>query len=155
MFIGFAATGDAFFSNLLQVRFASFQIFGGVIFLVIGVRYVLQGPEAIEQLRGEPEHVAGSIAMPFMIGPGTISASVLAGSRLPLHLSSAAVCSALLATLLGVIIIKHVHDRVKANNAPLVERYVDIVGRVSALVIGTFAVHMILSGVEAWRAAPA
>jgi multiple antibiotic resistance protein len=30
-------------------------------------------------MRGAPEHLAGTIAMPFMIGPGTISAAVVTG----------------------------------------------------------------------------
>lgn len=151
VFVGFALTGDLLFRELLQVRFASFQIFGGVIFLLIGIRFVMQGPGAIEQLRGEPEHVAGSIALPFMIGPGTVSASVLAGTRLPPHLAVTAVIVALTATVLGVIVIKNLHDHVRTRNEALVERYVDLVGRVSALLIGTFAIDMILSGLESWK----
>ena len=33
-------------------------------------------------MRGAPEHLAGTIAMPFMIGPGTISAAVVTGMAL-------------------------------------------------------------------------
>jgi small neutral amino acid transporter SnatA (MarC family) len=32
----------------------------------------------------------------------------------------------------------------------LVERYVDLCGRLSALVIGTIAVEMIFQGIEGW-----
>ena len=34
-------------------------------------------------MRGAPEHLAGTIAMPFMIGPGTISAAVVTGMGVP------------------------------------------------------------------------
>ena len=44
------------------------------------------------------------------------------------------------------------HGRSRTRETPLVERYVDISGRVSALWIGTFAVQMILSGVKDWMA---
>ena len=81
VFLAFAASGDALFTELLHVRFAAFLIFGGALFFVIGIRYVVDGPAALARLRGAPEHVAGSIAMPFLIGPGTVSASVLAGSH--------------------------------------------------------------------------
>src|SRR5690606_6360041 len=83
VFCAFAAGGDAIFSDFLQVRFASFLIFGGVLFMLIGLRFALQGTATLVQLRGAPEHIAGSIAMPFMVGPGTVSASVMAGVRLP------------------------------------------------------------------------
>lgn len=32
-------------------------------------------------LRGKAEHLAGSVAMPFMIGPGTVNASVIIGTK--------------------------------------------------------------------------
>jgi multiple antibiotic resistance protein len=36
------------------------------------------------------------------------------------------------------------------RNGLLVDRYVDVVGRVSALVIGTLSVEMLLSGIDLW-----
>jgi multiple antibiotic resistance protein len=45
VFAFFAWTGDLVFTDLLQVNFASFLIFGGTIFLFIGLRFVLAGPE--------------------------------------------------------------------------------------------------------------
>ena len=73
----FAILGDAVFSDVLQAEFASFQIFGGVVFLLIGLQFVFRGPTAVEILRGESRHLTGAIAMPILIGPGTISASVV------------------------------------------------------------------------------
>ena len=83
VFALFAWGGDAIFSQYLQVSFASFQVFGGVVFLIIGVRFVFEGVQTMRSLRGPAEHIAGSIAMPFMIGPGTLSASVVIGARHP------------------------------------------------------------------------
>ncbi|HSN84741.1 MAG TPA: MarC family protein [Polyangiales bacterium] len=157
VFCLFAVGGDAIFSELFQVRFASFLIFGGIVFIVIGLRFIQVGPEALSELRGHPEHIAGSIAMPFMIGPGTVSASVLAGARLPVWWALAAIGAAMLVMVVGLLAIKWIHGFVKERNAGLVERYVDIIGRASALLIGTIAVDMVLTGFElwwnAWRAA--
>ncbi len=68
VFMLFAWGGETIFSKYLNVRFEAFQIFGGLIFLVIGYRYVFQGADTIGEMRGAPEHLAGTIAMPFMIG---------------------------------------------------------------------------------------
>jgi len=152
VFVVFAWAGDAVFSRVLQVRFCAFQIFGGIVFLVIAIRFVLVGSQAISSLRGSAEHLAGSIAMPFMIGPGTVSASVLVGTRLPIALAAAAVAAALSITVLTVFLLKTLHDLVRRRNERLVERYVEIVGRISALVIGTIAVEMVLQGVDSWLA---
>lgn len=65
----FAVLGDAIFARFLQADFSSLQIFGGVIFLLIGIQFVFHGNSAIEGLGGESEYIAGAIAMPIMIGP--------------------------------------------------------------------------------------
>jgi small neutral amino acid transporter SnatA (MarC family) len=150
VFVLFAFAGDSIFSRVLQVRFASFLIFGGVVFFVVAIRFVLVGAEAIQSLRGSPDHIAGSIALPFMIGPGTISASVLSGSRLPFLWAALSIVVALTLTTLSVIILKAIHDIVRQRYQAYVERYTEIVGRISALVIGTIAVEMILKGIDLW-----
>lgn len=152
VFVAFAWAGDALFSRVLHVRFCAFQVFGGIVFLIIAIRFVFAGSEAISLLRGKAEHLAGSIAMPFMIGPGTINASVLAGTRLPIALAALAIVAALLITVLTVLALKTLHDVVRTRDERLVERYVELVGRISALVIGTIAIEMMFQGVDSWLA---
>jgi multiple antibiotic resistance protein len=132
------------------VEFASFQVFGGVVFLLIGIRFVFTGADSIRATRGKPEHLAGSIAMPFMIGPGTVSASVVIGARHTLPTAFSVIVLTLALTVLLVIAIKFAHDFMKERNARLVDRYMEVVGRVSALLIGTIAVEMIFEGVVSW-----
>lgn len=110
VFMLFGWVGDSVFTDLLHVRFASFLLFGGVAFLVIGVRFLLVGTQALRELRGDPEHIAGSVAMPFMVGPGTVSASVLAGSRLPLPWALLSIVTAVVVCVISVIVLKGVHD---------------------------------------------
>jgi small neutral amino acid transporter SnatA (MarC family) len=146
----FAWGGDAIFSEYLKVRFASFQVFGGVIFLLIGIRFVFSGAEAMRGVRGQPEHLAGSVAMPFMIGPGTVSASVVLGAQLPVLDAVLIICLVLALSVLLVTAIKLAHDYVKDVNARLIDRYVEVVGRISALLIGTIAVEMLFEGLGTW-----
>jgi small neutral amino acid transporter SnatA (MarC family) len=151
IFCLFAAAGDAIFSDVLGVRFASFQIFGGIVFAVIGMRYVFHGPEALKELRGPPEHIAGAVAMPVMVGPGTVTAAVLLGTRHSLEVALAAVIATVALVVVSMVALKKLFDVVKVRNEPLVARYTDVVGRVCAFVIGTIAVEMVLQGIDAWR----
>lgn len=150
VFALFALAGDAVFSRLLHARFASFQVFGGLLFLLVGLRFALTGSAAIEALRGEPERLAGAVAMPFMIGPGTVGASVIVGGRMNPVAAVSAVVSAVALTVLVVVALKILHDRFHAGRERLVQRYVEVVGRASALVVGTFAVEMIMRGLAGW-----
>lgn len=152
VFSVFALVGDAVFSRIMQADFASFQIFGGVVFLLIGVQFVFRGPSAIEILRGESEYLAGAIAMPVLVGPGTISASVIVGQRHEPVPACVIVFAATIVSVLVMVVLKAVHDYVRPRNEPLVRRYIEIGGRIMALVVGTISIQMIMQGLRAWVA---
>ncbi len=150
VFCFFAIVGDAVFSTVIQAEFASFQIFGGVVFLLIGLQFVFRGPTAIEILRGESEHLAGAIAMPILVGPGTISASVIIGERHDPLVACSALVAAVVTSVLIMLILKSVHDFVRPRREPLIERYIEIAGRITALYVGTVSVEMIMQGARTW-----
>jgi small neutral amino acid transporter SnatA (MarC family) len=150
VFVFFAVLGDAVFSDIMQVQFASFQIFGGVVFLLIGLQFVFRGPQAIEILRGESEHLAGAIAMPVFIGPGTISVSVLIGKRLDPMMAGISIVSAVLISVVIILLLKLLHDIARTRHERLIERYIEIAGRITALYVGTVSVEMIMQGIRTW-----
>jgi len=150
VFFVFAIVGDAIFTTLLQAHFESFQIFGGIIFLLIGIQFVFSGHQAMTKMRGAPEHIAGSIALPIMIGPGTVSASILAGSQLSAFMACSAILVAMIITVSTMIGLKLTHDKVRPRNEKLIERYVEISGRITALVVGTYSIEMIMQGLRSW-----
>jgi multiple antibiotic resistance protein len=150
VFCAFTVLGDAIFTKVVQANFASFQIFGGLVFVLIGLQFVFQGPAAIEILRGEAAHISGAIAMPVLIGPGTISASVIIGKRHEPALACLAALAAVFLSLMIVLFLKAIHDYVLPRKEALIERYIEIFGRVTALYVGTVAVEMIMRGVRTW-----
>lgn len=152
VFFLFAWLGEVIFDNVLQVRFLAFMIFGGITFLIIGVRLILGIGPPMSSINPHSEEVAGAIAMPFIVGPGTISASVIAGTQLGLAKSSLAIALGLALALGSIVVFKKVHDYVKTRSERYVERYVEIAGRITALFTGSFAVDMILKGIERWIA---
>lgn len=150
VFCCFVLLGDAVFSYLVRAEFASFQIFGGVVFLIIGIQFVLKGNTAIEVLRGESDHLAGAIAMPILIGPGTISASVIVGNRLNTLPAILSIITAVWISISIMIVLKYIHDKVRPVKEPLIERYIEITGRITALFVGTVSVEMIMRGLKEW-----
>lgn len=151
VYIIFALFGDLVFKFVFQSNFASFQIFGGIIFLITGLRFVFQGKEAIKALRGgNAEHVSGGIVMPIMIGPGTISASIVVGQKLNAVHSISVILLAVVICVISVILLKRLYDNANSKSEKLVARYIDIAGRVGALLIGTFSIEMIMNGINEW-----
>lgn len=150
VFLLFAWGGMQVFQNVFQVRFESFLIFGGIIFLIVGARLILGAGPPVEAINPNREGISAAIAMPFIIGPGTISASVLTGSRLEPMMAALAITLGLVAAMAALVFIKWLHDHVRTRNETLVHRYTEVAGRATALFIGTFAIDMILNGAERW-----
>jgi small neutral amino acid transporter SnatA (MarC family) len=146
----FAILGDAIFSNLAHVEFASFQIFGGTVFLLIGIQFVFRGPRAIEVLRGESPHLVGAIAMPILIGPGTISAAIVIGERHDPMTACIIIVLTVITSISLIIVLKSSHDYVRPRRTAIINRYIEVVGRIMALYIGTVSIHMIMSGIRKW-----
>jgi len=150
VFCIFAVLGDAIFVSVVHAEFASFQIFGGVVFLLIGLRFVFRGPSAIEALRGEAKGLAGAIAMPVLIGPGTISASVVIGKRHEVLQACATIIAAVFISVVIMLALKSLHDYFRQRSEPVIKRYIEIAGRITALYVGTVAVEMIMQGLRTW-----
>ncbi|MEO6974652.1 MAG: MarC family protein [Gallionella sp.] len=150
VFCSFAILGDVIFSNIIQAQFASFQIFGGVIFLLIGLQFVFNGPNAITALKGESPGLAGAIAMPVLIGPGTISASVVIGKRHEALYASATIIIAVLISVGIMLALKAIHDFARPRHEPIIKKYIEVAGRITALYVGTIAVEMIMQGIRTW-----
>jgi len=150
VFLLFAWGGEAIFQDVLQVRFLSFMIFGGITFLVIGIRMILGVGAPVESLRPFKEELSSAIAMPFIVGPGTITASVLAGSRMQFGIAAGAIALGLVAAIGAILGVKWIYDIVQTRKEAYVSRYMDIAGRVTALFTGAFAIELILKGAERW-----
>jgi small neutral amino acid transporter SnatA (MarC family) len=146
----FACFGASVFTRVLHIRFEAFQVFGGILFLLLALRFMLLGSQTLVTLRGEPGHVAGAVALPFMIGPGTISAATVAGLKQPPLLALLSIACALLATVAVLWLLKTIFDHVQQRRAGLVERYIEIASRISAMLVGSIAIEMIFSGLGAF-----
>jgi len=150
VFIIFAILGNYIFQNILQANFYSFQILGGIIFLLIAIKFVFNGNAAINGLRGDSKHVTGAIAMPIMIGPGTISASIMIREKLNHKFAILSIFLAVLFSVVIMILLKYLHDYVKIKKSYLIDMYVETAGRVMSLIIGTIAIEMIMRGLKIW-----
>lgn len=150
IYLVFVFLGDFIFTTVLQSKFASFQVFGGIIFLLIGLQIIFKGKKFVSTFYIDDRSLVGTIVMPLMVGPGTVSASILAGKRLGDITGALSIFLGVLACLLTMIILKMIHDRVAKRNHKLIEYYIDISGRITALIIGTFSIEMIMQGIMNW-----
>jgi multiple antibiotic resistance protein len=147
-FWAFAAAGEPLLVDYLSVRPEALRAFGGVVFFVVAYGYVTRGHGAVEFLRGEVGRLPGAIALPFMIGAGTITQAILIGKS---HRGPAALAVIALGIGTCVVVVtgfKFVRDRMREAHEATLERYVDILARVNGLVIGAVSTQMVVLGVR-------
>jgi len=144
----FALTGEKLLVSIIGVSPAALRAFGGVIFFVIAYNYVTRGYKAAVMLRGSLDELHSAIALPYMIGAGTITQSILVGERNGPYLSMLIIFLVLLITLLCVQGFKFIRDRLRNRGEKLFERYVNILSRINGLLIGAISTEMVVTGVH-------
>lgn len=65
-------------------------------------------------------------------------------------MACAAVVTAVLTSIVIMLLLKGVHDYVRPRRERLIQRYIEIAGRITALYVGTVAVDMIMRGIRSW-----
>jgi len=144
----FAIVGEPLLIKFLGVRTEALRIFGGVIFFVVAYNYVTKGYKAAEFLRGSLEELPSAIALPFMIGAGTITQAILIGKKHEPHTSMFLLFLGLCVCFIVIVGFKLVRDRLKGAREKVFERYVNILSRINGLLIGAISTEMVVSGIK-------
>ncbi len=149
----FAYGGEPFLRRVLRVRPEALRVFGGLIFLIVGYNYAVKGFRTVELLRGSLEELPAAIAMPLMIGAGTITQAILIGKANPTWEWLLVLLLGVAATFGIVVAFKVIRDHVRTRKEALFDRYVAMLARINGLVIGAISINMIVSGLHAlWKA---
>ena len=102
--------------------------------------------------RGNIDELPSEIALPFMIGAGTITQSILIGKRHPAGTAFAIVLIVVALSFLVVIGFKFVRDRLAGTKERIFDKYVNILSRINGLIIGPVSTDMIVTGMQRlWR----
>jgi len=144
----FALVGESLLVTVLNLRTESLRIFGGIIFFIIGYNYVMRGYKAAEVLRGTLEDLPSAIALPYMIGAGTITQAILVGKKHSAHVSMLILLVGIAVAFVLVAGFKVLRDHMKRRNKLVFNRYVNILSRINGLLIGAISTQMVVSGVR-------
>lgn len=147
-----AVAGEAVLVEGLGVRPEAMRIFGGIIFFIVAYNYVVRGYKGAEVLRGSMEELPSAIALPFMIGAGTITQAMWIGKR-HTHVGAVGILALGVAVTFAVVLgFKVVRDRMTGPRERLFERYINILARLNGLIIGAISTEMVVGGLhDLWQ----
>lgn len=149
IFLAFLLFGDVFFLQVFRINFESFRIFGGVVIFSLAYLFIVRGEKAFIQMKGDLHDIASEIALPFMVGAGTISLTILMGNRLLLWQGIVALVIILLITFITIIGLKRMRAAIPSEKWQIAfDRNMEILLRINGFFLGAIGVDMIILGIK-------
>ena len=145
----FVLTGTAVFDRVLGIHFGAFRIFGGIVLLTIALIFIIQGNRSMIALRGSLTSLASEIALPYMVGAGTISMSVLAGEALPVAVSMTVLTAAILVNYGTIVLLIWMKYRLLSESIQAgFDNMMEVFLRINGFFVGAFGVNLVVQGIQ-------
>ncbi len=141
--------GELFFTKVLQIPLDSFRIFGGITIFAVSFIYVVRGEAALVHMKEDLDEVASEIALPFMVGAGTISLSILIGHNATPLQSALMLAFIMVITAACILVLKNMRHGLRNNRVRVAfDKIMNMFLRLSAFFVGSIGVNMIITGIN-------
>jgi len=146
MFLIFVGTGNTLFTEILNVRFHSFRLFGGIVIFSFAYLFIVKGEAALIQTREDLTELASGIALPFMVGAGTISLATLMGNQLGFWRAALALIIILVVNFGIIMTLKLIREEIPRPGFQVAfDKVMAIFLRVNGFLLGAIGVDMIVT----------
>lgn len=149
IFFVFLLTGNFLFESVFLIDFESFRIFGGVVIFTYAYLFIVKGQRAFVQLKEDLDDLASEIALPFMIGAGTISLTILMSFELDFSYGLLALLVILFINYFVIVGLMNFRDGLKKERLRIAfDKNVEVLLRLNGFFVGAIGVHMIITGIN-------
>lgn len=144
----FILTGDFIFLKVFQIDFEAFRLFGWIIIFALAFMFIVDGKESFIKMRNCIDDMAAQLALPFMVGAGSISVSILIWNAYDFFEGALILLVVLLANFLIILALKLIKDSVFHNwLKPYFDKLLWVVFRLNSFFMGAVGVDMILTAI--------
>ena len=141
--------GDVIFTKVFQINFESFRIFGGIVLFSFAYFYIVKGQKAMLRMKENLDDLANEIALPFMVGAGTISLAILMKEKLDYALGIGTLILATFVSFNIVMGLKFVRDRLKNERLRIAfDKNMEIAVRLNGFFVGAIGIDMMNTGIR-------
>lgn len=148
VFFLFALIGNTFFNDVLQIRFDSFRVFGGLIIAYFAFAMIAQGRTSLITYDENHASVANQIAMPLLIGAGTISLSIIIGNNYNPAISALILAAIMFINYLALVMLMTFREKIVRYFDKDFDNYMEAILRLFAFFAGAIGVDMIVTGLN-------
>ncbi|MCG6187847.1 MarC family protein [Maribellus maritimus] len=141
--------GDVIFRKIFAINFESFRIFGGIIIFSYAYIFIVRGEKALIMIKENLDDLASEIALPFMVGAGTISLSILLSQKHSYVIGSLALIIIFTVNFLTLFLLKKFRDSIeKRKFKKAFDKNMEVLLRLNGFFIGAIGINMMLTGIK-------
>jgi small neutral amino acid transporter SnatA (MarC family) len=149
IYLVFFIFGDIIFTEVLHINFESFRIFGGIVLFSFAYFYIVKGQKAMLKMKENLDDLANEIALPFMVGAGTISLAILMKEELNYTYGIATLVLAMIICFIVVMGLKFVRDKLKKEKFRVAfDKNMEIAVRLNGFFVGAIGINMMNTGIQ-------
>ncbi|MGV3587582.1 MAG: MarC family protein [Adhaeribacter sp.] len=149
IYLVFLLFGDLVFQKVFRINFESFRIFGGIVLFSFAYIFIVQGKKAFIQIKGDLHDLASEIALPFMVGAGTISLTVLMSEQLILWQGILSLVIIVLLNFFIIMGLKQIRHRMHSKRVQLAfDKNMELLLRINGFFLGAIGIDMIVTGIR-------
>jgi multiple antibiotic resistance protein len=140
--------GDFIIHDLFQISFESFRIFGGIVIFSYAYYFIVKGQKALILIKEDLDDLASEIALPFMIGGGTISLSILLSENFIYWEGLLALIIIFTINLLAIISLVKIRNLIDKKKFKIAfDKNMEVLLRLNGFFIGAIGINMIVLGI--------
>ncbi len=141
--------GDLIFTQVFRIEFESFRIFGGIIIFSYAYLFIVKGQKALIMIKENLDDLASEIALPFMVGAGTISLSILLSQRHTLWIGTLSLVIIFTINFLVLFVLKKFRDSIEGKKFKTAfDKNMEVLLRLNGFFIGAIGINMVLTGIN-------
>ncbi len=145
----FFFTGDVIFRKVFHIDFESFRIFGGIIIFSFAYFFIVRGQKALFIIKENLDDLASEIALPFMVGAGTISLSILLSQKHSFLIGSVLLVVIFVVNFATLVLLTKLRNSIETKKLKTAfDKNMEVLLRLNGFFIGAIGINMVLTGIN-------
>ena len=148
IFLIFFFSGSFLFEKVFNIEFESFRIFGGIVIFSFAYFFIVKGEKAFIHMKEDLDDLASEIALPFMVGAGTISLTILISYNNGNFKGVLSILIAIILTFFSILLLNLIREKMPLKKFRIAfDKNMEVLLRLNGFFIGAIGVNMIISGI--------
>lgn len=145
----FFFSGEFLFRNVFMIDFESFRIFGGIIIFSYAYFFIVRGQRALIMIKENLDDLASEIALPFMVGAGTISLTIVTSYRHSTLVGVLVLIIVFFINFTSIFLLKKLRDSLEGRKLKTAyDKNMEVLLRLNGFFIGAIGVNMMMTGIK-------